>query len=266
MDARGFFATLWHDYARLAPQALTIRALFGGQQVINDHVAFRTFDSSPIALARLEPVLFALGYQRHAPYEFPDKHLSARGYTSADADLPLVFLSELHVRRLSTPSQLIVERAIAAIPPRLAIGASTLNAGRLWPAVSRDDYQRVADESEYAGWLLAHGLHANHFTVAVHRLQPQLSLPAVIARVEAAGYAINAAGGKIKGSPDELLEQASTLADRISVRFADGALTVPSCYYEFARRYPDGSGRLYQGFVAASASRIFESTDRPGAS
>jgi hypothetical protein len=37
---------------------------------------------------------------------------------------------------------------------------------------------------------------------------------------------------------------------------------IPTCYYEFARRYPLADGRLYQGFVAASADRIFESTHR----
>ncbi len=37
---------------------------------------------------------------------------------------------------------------------------------------------------------------------------------------------------------------------------------VPSCYYEFAKRYKDAKGKLYQGFVAASADKIFESTNK----
>jgi hypothetical protein len=37
---------------------------------------------------------------------------------------------------------------------------------------------------------------------------------------------------------------------------------VPACYYEFARRYPIANGELYQGFIAASADKIFESTNR----
>ena len=60
-----------------------------------------------------------------------------------------------------------------------------------------------------------------------------------------------------------LLEQSSTIADRVPWRFADGSVReIPSCYYEFALRHPDpDTGELYQGFVAASADRIFESTD-----
>jgi hypothetical protein len=43
--------------------------------------------------------------------------------------------------------------------------------------------------------------------------------------------------------------------------FAGGDVhEVPSCYYEFARRYRQSDGRLYPGFVAASANDIFEST------
>ncbi len=58
-----------------------------------------------------------------------------------------------------------------------------------------------------------------------------------------------------------LLEQSSTLADKVSVAFSDGELAIPSCFYEFALRYPKADGELYTGFVAASADKIFESTD-----
>ncbi|MEJ2595547.1 MAG: DUF1338 domain-containing protein, partial [bacterium] len=42
-----------------------------------------------------------------------------------------------------------------------------------------------------------------------------------------------------------------------------GIFSIPSCYYEFARRYPDASGKLYGGFIAKSADKIFEITDNP---
>ncbi len=32
-------------------------------------------------------------------------------------------------------------------------------------------------------------------------------------------------------------------------------------FYEFAKRYPTANGKLYQGFVAASADKFFESTN-----
>ncbi|GHD63251.1 DUF1338 domain-containing protein [Jeongeupia chitinilytica] len=265
MSNAAFFDALWADHVAIAPQSAAIHALFAADNpvVINDHVAFRTFDTGPLSLARLETRLFDLGYRRHAPYSFPDKHLSAWGYVPADPDDPLVFLSELHVGALSSAAQALVTPIIDAIDPALASTPDVFLAGRVWPAISYGDYRMLAQESEYAGWLAALGLHANHFTVAVHRLHTPTTLEAVVQQVRTAGFAVNNAGGAIKGTPAELLEQAATLADRQPVSFAGGEThVVPTCYYEFARRYPDIDGRLYQGFVAASANRIFESTDR----
>ena len=49
------------------------------------------------------------------------------------------------------------------------------------------------------------------------------------------------------------------------MEFAGGERhVIPTCYYEFALRHRDADGRLYEGFVAKSADRIFESTHRSG--
>lgn len=70
---------------------------------------------------------------------------------------------------------------------------------------------------------------------------------------------MNTAGGLIKGTPADFLEQSSTLADRIPIEFADGFHEAPTCYYEFAlRHFVDNT--LFDGFVTSSANRIFEST------
>jgi hypothetical protein len=47
----------------------------------------------------------------------------------------------------------------------------------------------------------------------------------------------------------------------VEVSFSEGIFTIPGCYYEFARRYPDADGKLFSGFIAGSADKIFESTD-----
>ena len=60
------------------------------------------------------------------------------------------------------------------------------------------------------------------------------------------------------------LEQSSTMADMAEVEFTNSKVKIPSCFYEFAKRYPLESGELYTGFVAASADKIFESTNNNG--
>ena len=155
-----------------------------------------------------------------------------------------------------------VAPAPAETVPAVAAAPSVFWAGRPWAPLRFADYERLSNESEYAGWLAALGLRPNHFTVSVNHLARLRGVSDVLDFVEAAGYRINAAGGRVKGTPDVLLEQGSTLADRIAVEFAEGPRIIPTCYYEFALRYPGPDGALYEGFVPASANHIFESTHR----
>lgn len=262
MDRTKFFEALWADFATIAPQAAAIlsRLEEQGETVKNDHVAFRTFNLSPISLERLEPLVLGLGYRLLEEYRFEDKHLRARAYICPGS--PRLFLSELLCEELSGWTQAIISQLLAQVPPDVARTANVFWSGRPWLPLRFADYERLSSESEYAGWLAALGLRPNHFTVSVNDLTKFGGLNEVLDFIESAGYRINTSGGRVKGSHQVLLEQGSTLADRVPVQFADGPSIIPTCYYEFALRHPDRSGQLYQGFVPASADRIFESTDR----
>ena len=226
----------------------------------NDDVAFRTFNLAPLALDRLEPQVLGLGYQLLDEYRFEDKHLRARAYICPGS--PRIFLSELLCEELSGWAQAVVEQLLAQVPPGFASAPSVFWAGRPWAPLAFADYERLSNESEYAGWLAALGLRPNHFTVSINQLAKLKGVSDVLDFVEAAGYRINVAGGRVKGTPDVLLEQGSTLADRVAIQFAEGPRVIPTCYYEFALRHPGADGKLYEGFVPASADRIFESTHR----
>lgn len=265
MSPQEFFAELWADYVRLTPQAERIQALFRADNPVleNDHVAFRTLRQFPIAIRDLEPLLHEMGYRRFQPYAFPEKHLQAWSYMPPELGLPRIFFSELLCDELSTAAQAILLSLADSIDPHRCTRPEVFWSGPLWRMPTWEDYRLLAEESEYAAWVIALGLHANHFTLSVNALQSPHTLQEVVARVEAAGYAMNRDGGVIKGGPEELLEQAATLADHQSMIFRDGdSHDIPTCYYEFAKRYPTASGDLYQGFVAANANRIFSSTNR----
>ena len=135
--------------------------------------------------------------------------------------------------------------------------------GRPWE-VSFGDYQMLQKESEYAAWTAAHGFKANHFTVFVNTLKTFKSIQELNQYLKESGFKLNEAGGEIKGSPQQLLEQSSTIADQEFVNFSGETQKVPGCYYEFARRYPAKDGTLFQGFITESADKIFESTDNQG--
>ena len=101
-----------------------------------------------------------------------------------------------------------------------------------------------------------------HFTVSINHLENFDAIEAVNSHLKDAGFVLNSTGGEIKGNEEVKLEQSSTMADKAPVVFrADQEAEIPSCFYEFAKRYPLENGRLYTGFVAASADKIFESTN-----
>jgi hypothetical protein len=253
-------ATLWSDYVATTPQAERIHRLLSerGESVRNDHVALRTFNLPGIGIAQLAAPFETLGWELQPDrYRFPDKKLAARYWRHPDPALPKVFISELSVEELSAGSNQIVHR----LASQLAAGFAPLPwSGRPW-SVRRAEYESLLIESEYAAWVAAFGFRVNHFTVAVNGLTTFPDLESLNAFLLDHGFALNQAGGAIKGTPAQLLEQSSTLADSIVVDLAGEALRIPSCYYEFARRYARPDGELFQGFVPASADKIFESTD-----
>lgn len=265
MDAREFFDKLWQDYTRLTPQAEIIYRAFCERNgsVRNDHVAFRTFNISPVNLEHLEPLLWSLGYKRHRHYQFEQKKLSAWGYVPDDGKLPLIFFSELLVEQLSAEAQRIIQRLVGHVEELRLHSPDIFWSGRLWPVPTWEEYQLLLQESEYAAWLSALGFHANHFTIAVHHLAVDNSIEKAIDVVKDCQYALNQAGGEIKGQPADFLVQASTMADEVIMPFASGdEHQISTCYYEFAQRYRERGGDYYAGFVAANADKIFESTNR----
>lgn len=264
MNPNEFFENLWQDYINMTPQAQTIANALKerGEVVKNDHVAFRTFNIGPIRLADLEPFILEMGYKRYEPYYFAAKKLDAYGYIPPSSDLPRIFISELRVEELSDAAQKIITSLVKNIDQSQINDASIFWRGRLWEAPSIEEYLTLAEENEYAAWLSIIGIRANHFTINVNELMQFSEIAEVNNFIEDLGYSINASGGRVKGSPAVLLEQSSTMASKQTMQFAHGKEhLVTTCYYEFAKRYYDDTGELYQGFVAASADKIFESTN-----
>lgn len=263
MELKTLLEEMWRDYSTLNPAAKSIHDLLvrQGEVVLNDHVAYRTYRHPKIGLERLEGLLLPLGYRSGGEYHFKEKKLYARHYEHADPTLPKIFVSELLLEHFSPALQNAVAQLIEQIPAGFADSPRVLVAGRPWTS-SFATYELLARESEYAAWMSAFGFRPNHFTVNVNALKKFPTLESLNTFLQENGHRLNSAGGLIKGSPEALLEQSSTMAEKVTVAFSDGPHQVPACYYEFARRYAGADGRLYQGFIEKSADKIFESTNR----
>jgi hypothetical protein len=257
------FGALWRDYLVMTPVAARVHELLTarGETILNDHIAMRTFDLDGIGIESLDRAFVTAGYEPVENYEFPDKHLAATHYEHPIRDAAKVFISALLVDELSAGAADTIRQLASQVPAGAAAKSLFACSGRHWE-IDYATYETLAAESEYAAWMAAFGFRANHFTVDVNALTTFDTLADLNAFLIENDIALSDSGGVIKGGPDVLLEQSSTIADEIDVELADGTHRLRSCYYEFARRYPTDSGELFQGFVPQSAARLFESTDR----
>ncbi|GGW78737.1 DUF1338 domain-containing protein [Alteromonas halophila] len=258
------FNHLWDDYVAITPSAHKVHKLLLGEEssdeIVNDHVAFRTFNLDKTSLDKLAAHFLALGYEEKGDYDFEAKKLTAKHFEHPDDTKPKVFISELRVEELTEQSQAIIHKLVAQMDADAVTAENFLYSGRHWE-VSKEEYDILLEESEYAAWMSAWGFRANHFTVSVNYLGQTNELAEVNSLLKEAGFVLNTSGGEIKGGPDVYLAQSSTMADRAEISFSDETTAIPSCFYEFAQRYEMPDGKLYKGFVAASADKIFESTN-----
>ncbi|KLV05622.1 MULTISPECIES: DUF1338 domain-containing protein [Photobacterium] len=256
------FEGLWQDYIqRLCPSAAQVHDLLTEDEpLLNDHIALRTFNLPKVGLDRLAAPFIAIGYKPCGKYHFEAKKLYAEHFEHPNPRAPKVFISELMVGQFSSELQQAVRELVNQVPEEALNDPAFLYGGRLWE-LDFATYDMLSAESEYAGWVAAHGYGANHFTVSINQLEQFTEVVEVNQLLRHNGFVINESGGEVKGSPEVLLEQSSTMADRVDVGFTDGVHSIPGGFYEFAKRYPMPDGELYSGFVEASADKIFESTN-----
>ena len=260
-DINQLFDNLWNDYIEMTPSAEPVRQLLSrGETIINDHIALRTFNIEKVNLKVLAAHFESLGYVDSGDYHFEAKNLKAKHFEHPDATQPKVFISELLVEEFSPELQDTIKGLVEQIDVAATKADDFLYSGRHWQLDSKT-YEALLAESEYAAWVAAFGYRANHFTISINHLPGYSNILDVNETLKQGDFVLNSAGGEVKGSAEVLLEQSSTMADRISVSFTDAEKEIPSCFYEFALRYPKADGSIYTGFVAASADKIFESTN-----
>ncbi|MBN2668202.1 MAG: DUF1338 domain-containing protein [Bacteroidales bacterium] len=248
-------------------------------EILNDHIAFRTLGLEHLGIASLEKIFLHYGYQKKDAYEFPQKKLKAFWFAPPLPHFPRIFISQLMVDQLSEKAQSIINKYTRTIK-KDPVDALNLNDASqvdnflhspLWQTPTLEDYQYLEEESEYAAWVIYNRLFLNHFTISIHQLPKGYNTIEDFNRfLEINHLTLNNSGGKLKISHDGLLKQSSTIAGMIKGEFiaTDGSSiskTIPGSYVEFAERdllnpNDNTSGKRREGFEANNANHIFEST------
>lgn len=264
MDYKEIFNRLWIDYNSINPSVNKINELFKaeGESVVNDHIAFRTFDIPGINIDVLATLFLEIGYKECGNYYFESKKLKAKHFENrADEFFPKVFISELLTDEFSSLVKEVAIKVADSIKKQAIPEKEIIYAKNVWNPLSFDLYEKLLTESEYAAWLYAYGFRANHFTILINYLKKYNTIEKLNQFLLDNGFLLNSSGGLIKGTKEQMLKQSSTLADVIEVKFVEGIKKIPCCYYEFAERFTDVNNNLFTGFIAKSADKIFESTN-----
>ena len=98
MNPDNLFDRLWNDYIAQNPSAGKIHELFvnEGENVVNDHIAFRTIDRPEINVDVLAFPFVSRGYVEKGEYYFKEKHLYAKHFElMGDNQAPRIFISQL---------------------------------------------------------------------------------------------------------------------------------------------------------------------------
>jgi hypothetical protein len=274
--------TLWTQYKQRVSYAARYEEMVRtqGGKAYNDHIAFRTLNTDigaqPRGVPGIARIFTALGYRQMDMYLFKDKHLTAWHYEHAkNPDYPKLFISQLEVDRLSAPvAQMIRESVKGApdlLPPTGASGQKLADFFRRpWAPPKRAVVEAVNKESQYGAWTLLHGNAVNHFTAYINKQNVKAwpDLEATVNALRVAGFPMKK---EFEGERGSKLRQSSTEAvdyacDVVEDDGKPGKMDWSYAYYELAERNlvpgPDGKPVLFQGFLGAQATNLFEMTKR----
>ncbi len=249
--------------------------------IINDHVAFRTMGVKNLGINSLEKIFLNHGYVKRDNYSFKLKKLNAYWYSHEEKNMPRIFISELKVDELSEESKKIINKYTNQVTKDPVDELDLDNVKEiigflskpLWSLPSLVDFNNLINESEYASWVIYNRYYLNHYTISVHELNTNYNtLKKFNKFLDKLNIKLNDSGGIIKKSKDGLLLQSSTIANKVEATFLNNETSLISgSYVEFAERkvfsefknIPLEDIQLKHrrdGFEASNADKIFEST------
>lgn len=263
-------------------QALLEKGVVNSQEdIVNDHIAFRTLGVPHLGIQSFEKIFLAFGYQKRDYFYFEGKKLDAYWFAPPQEGYPRIFVSELRVQDLSPEVQKVIQKYTSPIVED-PVDSINLENGQevadflqkpLWDLPTSEEYKLLLAESEYAAWVIYNRYYLNHYTISIHELKDGYNtLEEFNTFLTTIGVKLNNSGGVIKTSDDGLLRQSSTVSALYKATFSDEkTLEIAGSYVEFAERsvlpeFKDLSkedirpAHRRDGFETNNADKIFEST------
>ncbi|MEK9657021.1 MAG: DUF1338 family protein [bacterium] len=261
-----------------------------GDEVLNDHMAFRSIDIRSLLKVFL-PYGYQVCFQENGQFfNFQSKHLTAVWLKHPHPAYPYIFISECRINEIPGAAALLqpfldhFNDPIDDIQAMDSVALIDYLHQPRWPLPDYRTYQALASLSEYLSWVLYNQYYLNHFTLQVHSLN-SFSFPASIQTILNSNQSFSQTcsalselyirhittfnrflidqgftlaqpkGHQFQRSNDGLLLQSSTKSALIDAEFKDGVFPIPGSYVEFAYRglRPASVKALLRGDLSFSA-------------
>ncbi len=202
---------LWEQYKKDCPHAQAACDIFGEENIVHDHIAFRTVnhcgklknpvdppydgaDYNPHELRHgidpIEAIWGHLGWRRAGCYGIGSKNIWAIHMDPPNEGLPKIFISEYETQKIKDKTgsgkygiRALIEKhmgqPVETIPGG---GPKNLSAEELftffntsvYPGVpSQGELDFLEEQSQYVAWVRVFGRKVNHFTMLVNALPPE---------------------------------------------------------------------------------------------
>ncbi len=290
------FDKLWNQYLERVPYARVYSDLVTkkGGCVVNDHIAFRTFNThtgeQPEGIRALRHILLDLGYKPATKYKFRKKKINAIYFEHPDERLPKIFVSQLEVELLPEWAKalihktvkdtryLLTNRSIELLNILKEKQFLPLEAAeylvndlfhyfkRPWDIPNKEDVLKLNDISQYGAWVMLHGNSVNHFSALINfqNVEEWPDLETTCKALAKKGVPMK---DSIEGEKGSKLQQSSTQAvkEEVKVRGENGIeqITWTYAYYELAERgyiEINGEKKMFDGFLGEQAAHLFSMT------
>ena len=166
------------DVKKITSALIESKIINHQNDIINDHIAFRTMGVKNLGIKSLEKIFLHHGYVKRDFYSFENKKLNAYWYSHSEKNMPRIFISELRVDELSKETTEIIYKYTNQVTTdpvdKLDLNSysEVINflSKPLWNLPTVDDYNNLLKESEYASWVIYNRYYLNHYTISVHEL------------------------------------------------------------------------------------------------
>ena len=264
--------------------------------LILDHFAIIDLPGKHTGIAHLHAIFSNLGFYTRGRSYLPDKQneflwMAAIDQKEKPADqvLPQVVIADFRLEAMPVEIKTIIEKYSAFAPPLFLTKTLRFNyqkknseidystrlfirqvlaylKRRDWPLPTVKDFRIINEFNELLAWVLLFGRQVNHFALAIH-LSNFSTLDQFNTFIKGLNIPLNDHAGVIKGKAENGIQQSATRAEIVSVKLADGYVSLPHRFIEFVWRYPRRNfispflrwDDYFTGFLAMQADKIIES-------